>query len=136
IACADLARDAGVELLLNGAVELARELGLGLHLRAAQLAEWRERPIGKGLALAASCHDASELALAEALGVDFAVLGPVLSTHSHPESKPIGWAGFAEIRRRSSLPVYALGGLAREDLATAREHGAQGIAAIRGLWPK
>lgn len=135
IACANLANGAGVELLLNGATELARELGLGLHLRAAQLADVRERPIAADLPLAASCHTATELALAEAVGVDFAVLGPVLSTQSHPDAKPIGWPGFADIRRRCSLPIYALGGLAREDLATARAHGAQGVAAIRGFWP-
>lgn len=135
IACADLAREAGVELLLNGAIELARELGLGLHLRAAQLADMRKCPIADGLPLAASCHDAAELALAETLGVDFAVLGPVHGTQSHPGAEPIGWAGFADIRRRCSLPVYALGGLGRGDQATARAHGAQGVAGIRGFWP-
>ncbi len=135
LACADLARDAEVEMLLNGAVDIARELSIGLHLRASQLAGLRDRPIAKGLPLAASCHDAAELALAEALGVDFAVLGPVLATPSHPDAIPIGWSRFGEIRRRCSLPVYALGGLGRKHLSTARHHGAQGIAAIRGFWP-
>lgn len=134
-ACADLARDAGVELLLNSAIELARKLGLGLHLRAAQLADLGERPISKDLLLAASCHDAAELAMAEALGANFAVLGPVLSTRSHLDAEPIGWPGFAALRKRCGLPVYALGGLSRSDLTTARAHGAQGIAAIRGFWP-
>jgi 8-oxo-dGTP diphosphatase len=31
--------------------------------------------------------------------------------------------------------VYALGGMSRDDVATAQAHGGQGIAAIRALWP-
>ncbi|MDQ3495652.1 MAG: thiamine phosphate synthase, partial [Pseudomonadota bacterium] len=42
---------------------------------------------------------------------------------------------FARLRETVSLPVYAIGGLVPADLAQARQHGAQGIAAIRGLWP-
>jgi 8-oxo-dGTP diphosphatase len=33
-----------------------------------------------------------------------------------------------------NLPVYALGGLGETELETAWSHGAQGVAAIRGLW--
>jgi 8-oxo-dGTP diphosphatase len=39
------------------------------------------------------------------------------------------------MREQVSLPIYAIGGLGRDDLTDARSHGAQGIAAIRGLWP-
>ncbi|WP_246750477.1 thiamine phosphate synthase, partial [Xanthomonas citri] len=37
---------------------------------------------------------------------------------------------------RSPLPIYALGGMQVEDVRQARSHGAQGIAAIRALWPQ
>jgi 8-oxo-dGTP diphosphatase len=72
--------------------------------------------------------------MAEALGCDFAVVGPVRPTPTHPDASGIGWAGFERLREHSPLPIYAIGGLCPEDVATAREHGAQGIAAIRGLW--
>jgi 8-oxo-dGTP diphosphatase len=32
------------------------------------------------------------------------------------------------------MPVYALGGMREADIETAWQCGAQGIAAIRGLW--
>ena len=41
----------------------------------------------------------------------------------------------ARLRECVSLPLYGLGGLGADDIAQAREHGAQGIAAIRALWP-
>ena len=46
----------------------------------------------------------------------------------------MGWEGFAALREDCDLPIYAIGGLDRDDIAEARAHGAQGIAAIRGLW--
>ena len=122
------------QLLVNGDIDLAVELGCGVHLRAAQLMALDARPLPPGRLVAASCHDASELARAEALGLDFVVLGPVAVTASHPGQAALGWRRFAELREGVSLPIYAIGGLSRGDVAMARRCGAQGIAAIRGLW--
>ncbi|MGJ4728397.1 Nudix family hydrolase [Luteimonas sp. SDU101] len=129
-----LCRTAEAEILVNGAVDLALQHGIGLHLPAAMLRAQRERPVPPDQLLSASCHDAEELDLAQALGCDFAIVGPVLATPSHPGQPGIGWARFEILRARASLPLYAIGGLAPGDLAAARSHGAQGIAAIRGLW--
>jgi 8-oxo-dGTP diphosphatase len=125
----------GAQLLVNSDAVLAGQLGCGLHLKAAQLADLGARPLPGDVPVAASCHDAADLARAEALGLDFAVLGPVAATPSHPDREPLGWAAFAALREAVSLPIYALGGMRVEDLAEARRNGAQGIAAIRGAWP-
>ncbi|GAB3729444.1 Nudix family hydrolase [Luteimonas pelagia] len=130
-----LCRRFGAQVLVNGDVGLADELGTGVHLRAAQLSEFDARPLPAGVPVAASCHDADELAAAARIGCDFAVLGPIEATASHPGTRGIGWDAFAALRERSDLPIYAIGGLAPGDIASARAHGAQGIAAIRGLWP-
>lgn len=124
----------GAEVLVNGDIALAQELGLGLHLRAAQLRQLHERPVAIDVRLAASCHDTEELRMAEALGCDFAVVGPLKPTPTHPDATGIGWTRFEHLREHVSLPIYAIGGLGPDDIATARQHGAQGIAAIRGLW--
>ena len=125
----------GAELLVNGDIALAARIGCGVHLKSRQLMELRERPLPSQLRVAASCHDAAELARAQELDLDFAVLGPVARTPTHAERAPLGWRGFAHLREQVPLPIYGLGGLERADLALARGHGAQGIAAIRGLWP-
>jgi 8-oxo-dGTP diphosphatase len=129
-------RVAGAELLVNGDVELARRLGCGVHLPAAQLRALEQRPLPAAQAVSAACHDDDELRRAETLGLDFALLGPVAATPTHPDAEPLGWTRFARLREGVSLPIYALGGLGVDDLARAREHGAQGIAAIRALWPE
>lgn len=130
-----LCRSADAQALVNGDVALAAELQAGVHLRAAQLTALAGRPLPAELPVAASCHDGAELEQAARLGCDFAVLGPVAETASHPGAATLGWTGFAALRERTALPLYAIGGLRPDDLAKARAHGAQGIAAIRGLWP-
>ncbi|MFC0676963.1 Nudix family hydrolase [Lysobacter korlensis] len=130
-----LCRTAGAEVLVNGDVELARALEVGVHLQAAQLLQLKQRPLQDGARVAASCHDALELQAAEAIGCDFAVVGNVATTPSHPGQAGIGWAGFATLREQTSLPLYAIGGVGPADLAQARANGAQGVAAIRALWP-
>ena len=127
----------GAELLLNGEPGLAADLGVGLHLPARDLMALSALPaLAPGQHVAASCHDADELARAEALGVHFAVLGPVRATESHPGATPLGWERFSRLREGVSLPIYAIGGMKPADVALARRHGAQGVAGIRGLWPR
>lgn len=125
----------GAQVLVNGDAGLARAHGIGLHLRASQLRSMSRRPLPDDCVLAASCHDSEELRAAEALGCEFAVVGTIKPSASHPSSAGIGWDGFAALREQVSLPLYAIGGLGGDDHDEARSHGAQGIAAIRALWP-
>jgi len=128
-----LAHAHGARVLVNGNLHVARELGAdGVHLTSAQLKEIRQRP-DIGL-VGASCHDAGELAQAQALGADLVVLGPVAPTPSHPGAAGLGWARFAALLKDYPLPVYALGGLTPADLETACRHGAHGISMMRGAW--
>jgi 8-oxo-dGTP diphosphatase len=129
-----LCRAADVEVLVNGDVALARELRVGVHLKAAQLAALVQRPLPATLPVAASCHGIDDLRHAERLRCDFAVLGPLGPTPTHPGVKGLGWQAFAALREQTTIPLYAIGGLGPADLPIARAHGAQGIAAIRGLW--
>ncbi len=132
-ALARIAAPCGARLLLNGDEATARRLGLaGVHWTAAQLAAATTRPAD--LVVGASCHSREELARAAALGVEFAVLGPVHATPTHADAVPLGWDRFAELREAAQLPVYALGGLAAGDLDAAIMHGAHGVALRRGAW--
>jgi len=118
-------------VLVNDDETLAREVGAdGLHLSSAGLAQIKQRPSFEWVA--ALCHSRDELAHAAAIGVDFAVLSPVLPTASHPEAVGLGWQDFAQLIERSPIPVFALGGMQMETLETAWNKGAHGIAMMRG----
>jgi 8-oxo-dGTP diphosphatase len=129
-----LAHRFGARVLLNGTADDARRLGCdGVHWTSVALSEAAARPAG--LMAAASCHTRGELAHAGALDLDFAVLGPVAATPTHPEALPMGWDQFAATVAGTHLPVYALGGLRAEDVDLAIDRGAQGVALRRAVWP-
>ncbi len=130
-----LCRRYGAKLLLNGSADMVLEVGAdGLHLSGHELSSLNSRPLGSNYKLSASCHDAAELKQASDVGVDFAVLSPVMPTNTHPGAETLGWQQFESLLEASPVPVYALGGMALADLATAQAAGAQGVAAIGALW--
>ena len=123
----------GGHVLLNGSVEDAMRAGAdGVHLSAAALMGCDSRPDVP--LVFASCHTAAELNKASGLGLDAVVLGSVNATPSHPEPghRTLGWDAFANLIEGTALPVYAIGGMTREDIAQARALGAQGVAMLRG----
>ena len=105
----------------------------GVHLTSAALRALSKRP--HAALVGASCHDAGELDHAGAIGVDYAVLGPVQPTPSHPGATTLGWERFAELAHERPMPIYAIGGLSRADLPAAREHGAHGVALLSAAFP-
>ena len=122
-----------VRLLVNSAHPSAYwSRADGVHLRSCDLMRLEARPAVDWCI--ASCHDATEIGRASRLGLDAAVLGPVMATASHPDAVPMGWAGFGAASQSTAIPVYALGGLTIDDLSTARDHGAHGVAMIRSAW--
>lgn len=128
-----LTRAAGACLLVNSRHPRALwEAADGVHLTSNALATFGERPALRWVG--ASVHDATELARAAELGVDFAVLGPVEATASHPGQAPLGWAAFERIAVGTPLPLYAIGGLDSAVLPQAMAHGAHGVALLSAAW--
>jgi 8-oxo-dGTP diphosphatase len=118
-------------LLVNDDADIARRIeAAGLHLSSARLLACAARPEFEWVG--ASCHNAEELAKAVALGLDYALLGPVLPTLTHPENPGMGWVEFERLQAGCAIPVFALGGMQPEMLAAAQQHGAHGIALRRG----
>ncbi|MFN3585994.1 MAG: Nudix family hydrolase [Moraxellaceae bacterium] len=136
VALLEICVAARAQLMLHGSPARLAALpaAAGLHLPARMMAATSARPVPADKWLAVSVHDAAELAQAVALGADFVTLSPVQPTVSHPGAPGLGWAQFAAWVEGASLPVYALGGLKDDDVALARQHGAQGVAGIRGLF--
>lgn len=117
-------------VLVSDDESLARTVGAhGLHLSSTRLLQLTQRPTFEWVA--ASCHSAEELAHAVSIGIDFAVLGSVLPTASHPGQPGIGWPQFSSLIERAPIPVFALGGMQSAIQETAMNAGAHGIALMR-----
>ena len=61
-------------------------------------------------------------------------LGQSKKTLSHPHAEPVGWEKFRELVEDSNLPIYAIGGMTRDDISLSFENGAIGIATQRDIW--
>lgn len=129
----EMAHAAGAQVLVNGPVALAESVGAdGVHLSAQQMRTTTARP--DMAIVGVSVHSGAELRKAEALEADFAVLGAIAATPTHPGGRVLGWDGFAEIVAGAAIPVYAIGGLDAAQMDAAWAAGAQGVAMIRGSW--
>jgi len=135
---AELCQQADADLMLNLSaaylemIDLSRIKFAGFHADSKTLKTLSQRP--EGTLFSASCHNMEELLLAIKLNSDFIVLSPVQKTASHPDMQAMGWQQFSNLIENIAVPVYALGGVSENDLETAWQHGAQGIAAISALW--
>jgi len=126
-------------LMLKGPFEWLGDFpAAGWHATSAQLRKHAAngRPLPADRWLAASCHNAEELELAELMGVDFVTLSPVQKTQTHPDAQPLGWEQASELIQGFSKPVFLLGGVGPNDRQRAWDIGAQGVAGIRAFWPE
>jgi len=111
-------------LIVNNRPDLAQALGIGLHLPAAGKSPGRRYQL-----LGRSVHDAAEAEVALADSVDYAVIGTIFATESHPGRTGAGLDHLAEMRDlMGDIACYAIGGMTSETAPLAIEVGAWGVA--------
>ena len=120
-------------LLVNDRLDVARSCGAdGLHLPATSLPIAAVRKyVGKDWIVGVACHSVEEVEQAAEGGADHVLIAPVFDTASKPGMNPMGLEKFAAICRRSSIPVFALGGVSAENARMCVDAGAKGLAGIR-----
>jgi len=126
-------KQANVKIIINSRIDLAYKFQLdGVHLNSSQLHELKYFP--KDMLVGVSCHSRKDLEVAEEKNADFAVLGSVKKTLTHPGLEPIGWKKFNKLIEKSNLPIYSIGGMTSNDISSSFENGAIGIASQRAIW--
>lgn len=125
----------GLRVLLDREPQQAQMLGAaGWHGSAARIAAVKTRPVPDTLLFAASVHDAAQAQALHPVEADFAVIGSVCETPTHPQQAALGWTQFSAVAQLARRPAYAIGGVGPAQLPQAHAQYAQGVAGIRAYW--
>jgi thiamine-phosphate pyrophosphorylase len=123
----------GVKILVNTRVDVALAAAAdGAHLPAGSPtpAQWRS-VVAPGFLLGVSCHSVEHVRAAEAEGADYVVFGPVFEPISKTAGlEPRGLQELERTARAVKIPVLALGGVTKSNLAACFAAGAAGVAGI------
>ncbi len=119
-------------LILNDRLPLALTFPVGgLHLPEAGLPLDEVRRRHPNLRIGRSAHSARSAVETARLGADWVILGPAFPTGAKRTPLPAG--ELERAARESEAPVWAIGGIAPENVAGVLDSGVAGVAAIRSM---
>ncbi|HEX9743442.1 MAG TPA: thiamine phosphate synthase [Nitrospiraceae bacterium] len=130
------ATDAGARLLINDRCDLALAVDAdGVHLGQQDLPIHMARAmLGPDKLIGISTHTDAQVTAATASGADYLGFGPIFPPGSKRDHDPVvGVDGLRRIRRLTSLPVFAIGGIALDHVHSIIEAGADGVAVISAI---
>jgi thiamine-phosphate pyrophosphorylase len=129
-----LAQKHDTRILINDRLDIALAAGLnGIHLGQKSIAPaiLRARVSSEDFLIGVSIHSLEELQNALGQGVSYFTFGPVFFTPSKGKyGPPVGTEKLREACKFSKVPVFALGGINRQNYSECLRVGAAGIAAI------
>jgi thiamine-phosphate pyrophosphorylase len=134
---AELARTAGVQLVVNDRADLAQLFGAGLHLGQDDLLpSIARRLIGPDAMVGYSTHNESQLRAACDEPADYLALGPIFGTVTKENPDPtVGLDELRGLRPISNRPLVAIGGITRANAQRVIDAGADSVAVIGDLFP-
>jgi len=118
-------------LLINERFDIAVAVGAdGVHLPERSFPPSVVKKLFPDLIVGFSAHSEEGVRYAQEEGADFVTLSPIFKTSSHPNAKPLGTLRLKEVTSKTSIPVYALGGVTWDRIKLCYKNGAYGIAGI------
>lgn len=119
--------------IINDYIDIAKISGCdGLHLGQKDLSiETARMILGKDKIIGISCHSLKQAKDAQRRGADYIGIGPVFSTPTKPDYKPIGLKEFKKIRQDIRIPFFAIGGINDKNIREVLNAGANRVAVCR-----
>ena len=133
-----LTRRYDVPLIINDSPELAKEIGAdGVHLGGGDTSIKNARAIlGDEIIIGVSCYNQIERGLnAVQNGADYVAFGTPYYTPTKPEREPTPLEVLKEaVYVISQIPVFAIGGITKENASEILGTGVDGIAVITSVF--
>ena len=131
-----MAKEYGVPFVVNDNVEIALRMNAdGVHVGQSDMEAGDVRAlIGPDKILGVSAQTVEQAVLAERRGADYLGVGAVFPTGSKDDAVEVSRETLAAICRAVSIPVIAIGGITRDNVAELKGSGSVGIAVISAIY--
>ncbi len=133
---APVTRAAGVPLIINDYPEISAEVGAqGVHIGQDDDYNPEQARIlaGKNAIIGKSTHTYQQAVVAMAEGADYIGFGPLFATPTKPDYKPIGLDDIARVHELVRVPIFCIGGIKLENLASVLAAGAKRAVIVSGI---
>ncbi len=126
----------GTQLIINDDAELARHLGVGVHLGQTDGPLTPARALlGSAAIIGSTCHASLDLAAQAAReGASYVAFGRFFTSSTKPGAPAADVRLLAQARAQVNLPIAAIGGVTLDNAAALVHHGADLLAVIHGLF--
>lgn len=126
----------GVPLIINDSAELALEAGAdGVHVGQEDMdAQDVRRMIGPGMILGVTAKTVNQAQRAQQAGADYLGSGAVFGSTTKKNARPMSRETLQAICQSVSIPVVAIGGICRENIASLSGTGIRGAAVVSGIF--
>lgn len=126
-----------VILIINDNVEIALAVDAdGVHLGKDDIDYETARKLLGDKIIGITTRNAEDAVKAENLGADYVSIGPIFSTTTKPDLKPIGVEMIEKIKKAIKIPFVAIGGINLNNLDEVLNAGATKVAAISAIVAK
>ena len=132
----DFLRDNGILFLINDRVDMAMALDAdGVHLGKDDMPIYvAHKLLGDEKIIGMSVEHPDEVEAAQRAGADYLGASPIYTTPTKPELETgLGLDGLCDIRKRTTLPVIAIGSMNRKTTADVIAAGADGVAVVSAI---
>ena len=134
VKAADICSKSGCELILHYFWRTAIELDIkNIHLPLPLLRELSDADKRHFECIGTSCHSVEDALDAQRLGADYITAGHVFVTDCKKGLAPRGLDFLRNVCYSVDIPVYAIGGISPDNIASVRKCGAAGACVMSGF---
>lgn len=126
----------GAQLIINDNINVCLKTGAhGVHLGQGDASPADARAIlGKKAIIGVTAKTTEQAEKAYADGADYIGSGAVFATATKGDAKKMSLDALREITAKSKLPVYAIGGISKDNINELRNTGIYGVAVVSGIF--
>ncbi len=125
--------------IINNHVDIALAVGAdGVHLGQGDLpCNEARKLLGEKMIIGVTVHDPAQAGKAEKDGADYLGVSPIFKTSTKNDAGPASGTGLiTSVRKASSLPIVAIGGITMENAPMVIASGADALCAISAVVTK